>query len=276
MNKPTPKLVLCELADTGILGIESYSPFCLKVHRALRAAGLEYERRLADRPDAHKAHNPTGQVPVLLVDGEAVADSTAILARIEQIAGRFAPTLDATKRAEAWLWEELADTTLSGYVVAARWADDRNWSRTRDAYFGKAPWFVRALVVPRIRARVMAALNAREVWRRGADACWKRFDTLLDQLEWRAPVRGFWLGDALSVADIALFAQLRSFATDLTPSQRDAIASRTELSAYLDRVDAATRAHIIEAVEHAPEAAQPAAWVHDVHVDAQPLRQVAS
>jgi glutathione S-transferase len=274
MSKPTltrpvashPELVLCELVDPGIPGVESHSPFCIKVHRALRAAGLAYERRFADRPDAYAKYNPTRQVPVLLVDGAPVCDSTLIVARIEAMAGRFAPALDASARAEAWLWEEFADTALNAFVVAARWADDRNWPTVRDAYFGTAPWIVRALVAPRIRAKVIGALVARDVWRRGADACWARFELLLDHLEWRAPVRGFWLGDALSVADIAIFAQLQSLRTDLTPAQREMLASRAELSAYLDRVDRATSAehaasqrYMLPAVVHALIAEQPAA-----------------
>ena len=31
-----PTLELCELADAGVPGVESFSPFCLKVHRALK------------------------------------------------------------------------------------------------------------------------------------------------------------------------------------------------------------------------------------------------
>jgi glutathione S-transferase len=262
MSKPTllPKLVLCELSDPGVPGVESYSPFCLKIHRALRAAGLPYERRFAARPDAHAKHNPARQVPVLLVDGEPVSDSTAILARIESLAGPFAPHLDASARAEAWLWEEFADTSLNALLVAARWADDRNWPLVREAYFGSAPWIVRALVAPRLRAKVIGTLVARDVWRRGADACWARLEAVLDQLEWRAPVRGFWLGDALSVADIAIFAQLQSLRTALTAPQRDALALRAELSAYLDRVDRATsRRYMLPAVVQSVIAAQPAA-----------------
>lgn len=259
MSQTHPHLVLCEVADPGIPGIESYSPFCIKVHRALRASGLTYERRLATRPDEHKAVNPTGQVPVLIVDGEAVSDSTAILARIETLGGRrLAADGDAAKRAEAWLWEELADTALNGFLVSARWADERNWPLVREAYFGKAPWFVRALIAPRIRAKVIGAMVARDVWRRGHDACWARFATVLDQLEWRAPSRTFWLGDAFSVADVAIFAQLHSLRTPLTAPQRDALAERTQLSAYLDRVDRATRLGCV-APSHAATAAQPAA-----------------
>src|SRR5437588_5702519 len=100
-----PSLVLCELADPGIDGVESYSPFCLKVHRALRAAGLRYQRRHGDRPDAFAHLNPTRQVPVLLVDGEPVSDSTRIVQRIEKITGgALTRGLDDRGRAEAWLW----------------------------------------------------------------------------------------------------------------------------------------------------------------------------
>src|SRR5690348_14313952 len=113
---PQPNLVLCELADPGIDGLESYSPFCIKVHRALRAAGLRYERRHGRRPRDFAAFNPSGQVPVLLVDGAPVCDSTRILQRIDAMAGGvFTRDLGPRERAEAWLWEELADG-LAGFV----------------------------------------------------------------------------------------------------------------------------------------------------------------
>ena len=46
---------------------------------------------------------------MLLVDGEPVSDSTRILRRIESIAGPIGGETDARSRAEAWLWEELAE-----------------------------------------------------------------------------------------------------------------------------------------------------------------------
>ena len=49
-----PNLILCELADTQLATVESYSPFCLKAHRALKAAGLPYVRRHGGRPDSFK------------------------------------------------------------------------------------------------------------------------------------------------------------------------------------------------------------------------------
>lgn len=231
----TPTLVLCELDDPGIAGLESWSPFCLKAHRALRAAGLPYTRRHGSRPAAHRRHNPTGQVPVLLADGAPAADSTEILRRILE----WRPDAFGAGD-EAWLWEELGDTALNGFLVAARWADERNWAATRQAYFGRAPALVRALVAPRLRARVVGTLVARDVWRAGPDACWRRFAALLDRLDGRAPDVGFWCGRRLSVADLGLFAQLHSLRTPLTPWQAAEVARRKRLSAWLDRVQEET------------------------------------
>jgi glutathione S-transferase len=237
----TPHLTLCELEDPSLAGLESLSPFCLKVHRALKLARLPYERRHGGRPADFRRHNPTGQVPVLLIDGKPVCDSTAILRRIvalEPLA--FDAGADDRARGERWLWEEMADSVLSGYLVAARWADDRNWGAVSAKYFAGAPWFVRAVIAPRIRARVVGGLVARDVWRAGADACWGRFVDTLDDLEARAPLRGFWLGASPGVADVALSAQLASLRTELTPWQSLEVEKRPRLVDWLDRVALAT------------------------------------
>ena len=241
MTTTAPTLTLCELADPGIPGLESHSPFCLKVHRALRAAGLSYERRHMPTPSAVKPFSPVGQVPVLLAGGEAIADSTRILARLPSLGGASLLSSDPRERAEALLWEELADTALNGFLVAARWADDRNWPLVRDAYFAGMPAPVKAIVPALLRRGVVKALVARDVWRAGPDACWARYEVLLDALDARAPSAGFWVGDAISVADVALFGQLHSLRTPLTAAQAAALAKRPALVAWLDRVDAATR-----------------------------------
>lgn len=236
-----PALILCELERPPLPRHESHSPFCLKVHRALKAAGLAYTSRHADRPSAHRSVNPTGQVPVLLIDGEAVADSTEILRRL----ARLTPTPNWAAHppavlAEAMLWEELADSVLNGFVVAARWADPRNWPQVRAAYFSRMPRVLAAVLPGLLRRKVIAGLHARDVWRAGPDACWRRFTDLLDSLEQRAPADGFWLGEGLSAADIGLFAQLHSLRAPLTPWQSEQIDVRPRLRAWLERIDAAT------------------------------------
>lgn len=248
------KLTLLETPDPNLPTHESYSPFCLKVHRALRANGLAYERRAAGRPDAWRQFNPTGQVPVLLVGDRAIPDSTAILQEIERITGASIAGSTAAERAESWLYEELADTSLNGFLVASRWADERNWPSVRAAYFHEMPALVRAIVPNRLRANVVKSLVARDVWRAGADACWSRFRVLLDQLDRRAPTKGYWVGDALTAADFALFGQLHSLRTELTPWQREQLAERAALNAYLDRVHEATRVGPRDAPSEGPRA----------------------
>ncbi len=134
-----PSLTLLELAETGLPGIESYSPFCLKVHRGLKYLGLPYERRHGI-PGTFKKHYATGQVPVLLIGEQAVGDSTDILRRIQEVAGRrFQESNDPRIAAEALLWEELAVTALVGFVMASRFADERYWPLMREAAFQVIP-----------------------------------------------------------------------------------------------------------------------------------------
>lgn len=229
-------IVLCEVGQTGVPGLESWSPFCLKVHRALRIAGLPYTSRHGQMPAEFKDLNPAGQVPVLVVDDTPVFDSTRILQKILELAPNAFEV-----SAEAWLWEDWADRALNGYVVAARWADPKNWPLLRDQYFGNAPWFVRAFIAPAVRRRVMNALVARDFLRQGPVALWNDFRRILDHLEERAPASGFWLGDVVSIADLGIFAQLRSLRTQLTAAQSRDIELRPRLVDYLDRVDSATR-----------------------------------
>lgn len=225
------QLVLCEVHPPQDEAVETWSPFCLKVHRALRAKGLKYERRFSAMPSDFKEFNPTGQVPVLLADGRAIYDSTQILSEIRQW-----KLPEAAPTAEALLYEELADTALNGFQVAARWADDENWQRLRAVFFGGAP---EAAVAP-VRAGIIESLMARDVWRAGPDRCWSRFSALLSALNERAPSSGYWVGPELSCADFGLFGQLQSFRTSLTPAQANMVQAQPRLVAWLDRVNAAT------------------------------------
>ena len=109
---------------------------------------------------------------------------------------------------------------------------------------------------PRIRAGVIGRLRARDVWLHGQDACWERFNLVLEDLEARAPKAGWWLGRALSAADLSIFAQLHSLRTPLTEPQRDAVAARPRLSSWLDRVNDATLENLGERTQDDTRPAQ--------------------
>lgn len=230
------------------IGVETYLPFCLKVRRALNWLQLPYRVERLAGPAQIKRFNPLGQAPALTLGEQAFGDSTLIIERVSAVASRpLDHGLSASEAAEALLWEELADTTLNGFLAAARWADDDNWPNTRAAVFGTMPKLVAALVLPKLRATVMRRLIARDIWRAGPDACWQRFEKLLDQLDSRAPTTNYWIGSCLTVADLALFAQLRSLQCGLTGRQARSLERRSRLSEYLSRVDDATqRSTLIE------------------------------
>jgi glutathione S-transferase len=237
----TPALVLCDFeADTHDARYISFSPFVLEVERALRLAQLPFRH---DRVPFQKIKqlNPTGQLPVLLVGNEPVADSTRILQRIEQLApGALSAGLDPRALAEAWLWEEFADTALYPHVLATRWLDDRGWPVPRKAFFGAMPPIVRDVVAKLVRNKTIGVLAARDFTRGGMAAYQERLFRVLDLLEARAPETGFWMGPKASVADIGLFAHLHQMRFPGTPFRAAEIAARKRLQAWLDRVEAVT------------------------------------
>lgn len=227
-------------AATGVDGWESFSPFVLEVSRALRLAKLPFEQRAVNMMRL-KELNPLGQLPVIAVGDEKIADSTRILQRLETMApGSMTGGLDARGLAEAWLWEEFADTALYPYVLAARWADDRGWVTVRKRFFSGVPAPIVAAVAPIVRRRTVRKIVERDFTRGGLEACYGRMRRVLDALDARAPDDGFWLGPRPTVADLGLFAHLHSLRLPLLPWQAEEIDRRERLSAYLDRVDAAT------------------------------------
>ena len=154
--------------------------------------------------------------------------------------GSMTGGLDARGVAEAWLWEEFAETSLYPYVLATRWVDDRGWPVPREHFFGAMPAPLRAFVPGIVRRGIKKKLVERDFTRAGLDACYVRMRRVLDSLDARAPEDGFWLGPKATVADIGLFAHLHSLRLPLTPWQAEEVARRKKLTRYLDRVDAAT------------------------------------
>jgi glutathione S-transferase len=237
----TPTLTLFDFpASTGIDGWESFSPFVLQASRAIRLAKVPFVMKKVNMMKL-KDINPLGQLPVVAFDGEKVADSTRILARLESLVpGSMTGGLDARGAAEAWLWKEYADTSIYPYVLATRWVDDRGWPVPRKFFFGEMPAPLRAVVPAIVRRGITKKLVERDFTRAGLDACYERMGRALDFLDARAPEEGFWLGPRATAADLGLFGHLHSLRLPLTPWQAEVVARRKRLTRYLDRVDAAT------------------------------------
>ncbi len=129
------------------------------------------------------------------------------------------------------------------HVFAARWFDDRTWPMMLDVQFASVPNLLKPWLPNYVRGRILKSMAVMEFIRAGQDECWRMFQDHLDQLEGRAPIDGFWVGDHVTVADISLFGVLHCrLRSAMSPWQKTEINARPQLRAWLDRVDAATQA----------------------------------
>ena len=151
---------------------------CLKVRLLLRLLGIEYERVPVDlfagetRTEEYLALNPAGRTPVLILDrGEPLAESGAILLYLAE-GTRFLPW-DRLERARVHQWLFFEQNLLEPNVGTARF-----WRLTG-----------RAAQRPEVfEPKLEAGRDSLAVLERGLTG------------------RSFLVGDACTVADLALYA----------------------------------------------------------------------
>ncbi|MGF1468060.1 MAG: glutathione S-transferase family protein [Sandaracinaceae bacterium] len=218
------------------------SPFCDKVRRVLAVKGQPYETRDVAPSDTLfrlRRLNPAGKLPVLEHDGRVIADSTAIVRYLEETFPE-PPLLPGAPRdrALARVLEDWADESLYFYEAWFRFGISTNapeW--TERVLAPERPALkpvARALIAPSVRLMAWIQGTGRLSARRIRDAFREHVMDLAELLDDRA-----WLvGDALSVADIAVAAQVSGVAS--TPDGRRILATAPRTEAWLLRVNEAT------------------------------------
>lgn len=95
-------------------------PYVQRAAIVLAEKGVAFERRdvdLANKPDWFKAVSPLGKTPVLLVDGDAIFESSVICEYLDDtLLPRLHPG-DAFKRAQHRAWMEFGSSVLSTIAV---------------------------------------------------------------------------------------------------------------------------------------------------------------
>ena len=120
-------------------GLPEISPFVTKTEVQPKMAGLGYAKEKA-RPTA----SPKGQLPYVVDDAEAIADSTFIRAHIEAKYGvDFDAPLNLQQRAQAWAFERMAEHHLYWALVGARWTNPENFAKGPAHFFDGAPAHMR-------------------------------------------------------------------------------------------------------------------------------------
>ena len=222
------------------------SPFCDKVRRVLNLKGQAYDIEnvsVAKTLSGYvKKLNPAGKLPVLEMGGERIADSSDIVEKLEE---RFPePALypsDPLLRAQVHILEDWADESLYFYEVRLRFTEPHNaecWVPAALAEDNALMKQIGKYVMPGAMAKTV---NAQGLGRKSAETVTADLHRHLSALE--ALLAGDWLvGDALSMADIAVYVQL--YCIGVTREGEAALADYPSVREWMARVDqaSATRA----------------------------------
>ncbi len=204
----------------GALG----SPYSLKVRAALRAkrlphtwTGMTAEDRTRVMPNVKAQVIPVIRKP----DGSWTNDSTPFLLSLETEGRALVPD-DAALRFACLLIEDMADEWFMKAMFHYRWAypEDAEWCANW-LMFDSLPNAGRAAV-----ESVAATIRSRQISRMALVGCtpetapvieasWKRTCRILEEMA-TGPTR-FLFGDRISLADVALYGQLKVMSVDPTP-----------------------------------------------------------
>jgi glutathione S-transferase len=218
------------------------SPFCDKIRRALNWKKQPFTVRevpLSQVFTAIKKVNSIGKLPCLEHDGRFIADSTDIAYYLD--ATFPDPPLlpkDPKLRGLCHLLEDWADESLYFYEMRLRFTVPHNARKHIPSLTKYDPaWMKTAarFAVPRMMRSVLA--------RQGLGR--KPLDHIVRDLERHADALAGWLGDgqwlagdALSLADLSVFAELACIRD--TEEGEKVIGARPAVTAWMARVDQAT------------------------------------
>lgn len=92
----------------------------MRVYWALEEMGLDYEMVLASpRSDEAREYNPTGKVPCLVVDGETILDSVAIIQYLADKHGKMTFPAGTIKRAQQDSFTQFCVDEIEGALWTA-------------------------------------------------------------------------------------------------------------------------------------------------------------
>lgn len=153
---------MIELHSFGpAFGLPDPSPFCIKAELLLKMSGLPYRRVAGNLQRA-----PKRKLPVIVDDGETIADSSFIRFHLEKRHGiDFDAGLDAERRGALWAIEKMLEEQIYWIIVDERWMDDANFARGPVQFFKAVPAPLRPLVCAMVRRQVRRSLDGHGIGR---------------------------------------------------------------------------------------------------------------
>ena len=205
-------------AWSGIEGILSNSPYCYKVMLALRFKKVPY--RLHVMRTGAPAWARRGKLPVAVIDGKKIEDSTSILRALDLLntAGSRLYPFQRAERADTVLIEDWADEWISQPFLFERWAIRRNFERFVSPILKDAPPIIGPWVASRIRKGIIASLEERDLGLFNEEERHAVWVDILSVLEEKLANRPFLTGQAPTAADFSVYPYLKlAMVTDMQP-----------------------------------------------------------
>ena len=218
------------------------SPFCDKVRRILHVKGQPYEIRevpLAQALTAVKRVNPAGKLPCLEHDGRFVADSTDIAFYLEE---KFPdPPLvprDPKLRALCHVLEDWADESLYFYEMYLRFTLPHNARRNVPLLTAHDPGWMKTAAGFVVPGMMRGVLKRQGLGRKTLPAVVRDVERHVNAVAGLLGDGEWLVGDALSLADLSVFAELACIRGSDEGSK--VIEGRPAVVAWMARVDRAT------------------------------------
>jgi glutathione S-transferase len=216
----------------------SRSPFTEKIVRGLALKKLEFRLVEPVSLEDYQRWSPTGKLPAIDIDGERVADSTAILVRLDELYPEPPLLAEDPRVAEKQLalvhWVD--ETFL--------WYWDR-WVR-RPGHLPPAGPFVMLAGESLAQAEARGQAGGTAADRESRPSAEER--RLVEELSHRVAdlarllgPRPFFYADRVGIADLAAYSILKSLAEDSVTGTRRHLERQPALLAFLQRVEQETR-----------------------------------
>lgn len=228
-------------------GVETpdISPFVVKLETWLRMSGIPYETRTGTRHDM-----PRGKLPAVRIDGQLMADSSSIIAHLQQSDPRALRDthLDPLQRAQAEAIKALVESQLYFVGLYQRWCVDAAFARYQplliDYARRSAPAWQRLLVpvvapaiLPLIRRRMMRQAWQQGIARHDEDEILAIGCSGVQALATLLGHQDYLFGATPSTVDASVFGQLHTLVRHPFPGPlQDFAKARPELMAYHDRI----------------------------------------
>ena len=208
----------------------SVSPFCTKVELYLRITGHEFATEPGD-----PRKSPNGMVPFLDgIEGQTLADSEAILERLESRRPALDQGLGDSEREEAGRLRELAERDLYFPCLYSRFVEPGGWAHQHHAIRAMVPWGLAWLLVPLIRRS-----QVKKCAKHGCtdDGCYAMAVAAMDVIEEALAEGPYLLGEHLRTIDCAVVGQLLHTAWGRSPTPaRSRVRGSAALMGYVRRV----------------------------------------